>query len=255
MPANRAFSSIYYLFSQNGLNTFKVNTSFKQAFFFNRYWVDEGEKHFPRNKIVAKLRDEMRAVVKDNGELNGNGKTSTEDSPTSQAGQDEVEADNSILWSTSRLGGNSFALNGSYRMEDALNSTPGRAGNGTANRRFPPRPSPERLANQIRQMESAQEKMSSAVLENSRALLETQESMLNELRKTREDVSRNFRENTEAVKDLRGEIGSLWREMRDEMRKIADKKQEVVVVKEDKPSNVAPSSTQGGSQKPITKAM
>ena len=44
--------------------------------------------------------------------------------------------------------------------------------------------------------------------------LESQESILSELRKTREDVSRNLRENTEAVRDLRGEIGSIWREMR-----------------------------------------
>ena len=180
--------------------------------------MDEGEKHFPRNKIVAKLRDEMRAIVKEREETNGNGNgvaSTEESSPTSQGGpNDEVEGDNSILWSTSRLGANNFTLNGSYRMEDALNSTPGRGGNGTGNRRFPPRPSPERLANQIRQIESAQEKMSSAVLENSRSLLETQESILGELRKTREDVSRNLRENTEAVRDLRGEIGSIWREMR-----------------------------------------
>ena len=180
--------------------------------------MDEGEKHFPRHKIVAKLRDEMRAIVKEREETNGNGNgvaSTEESSPTSQGGpNDEVEGDNSILWSTSRLGANNFTLNGSYRMEDALNSTPGRGGNGTGNRRFPPRPSPERLANQIRQIESAQEKMSSAVLENSRSLLETQESILSELRKTREDVSRNLRENTEAVRDLRGEIGSIWREMR-----------------------------------------
>ena len=160
----------------------------------------------------------MRAIVKEREETNGNGNgvaSTEESSPTSQGGpNDEVEGDNSILWSTSRLGANNFTLNGSYRMEDALNSTPGRGGNGTGNRRFPPRPSPERLANQIRQIESAQEKMSSAVLENSRSLLETQESILGELRKTREDVSRNLRENTEAVRDLRGEIGSIWREMR-----------------------------------------
>merc|ERR1711971_1016289 len=125
---------------------------------------------------------------------------------------------------------------------------------GTGNRRFPPRPSPERLANQIRQIESAQEKMSSAVLENSRSLLETQESILGELRKTREDVSRNLRENTEAVRDLRGEIGSIWREMRDELRRNADKKQEVVLVKDDnKPvSHSGPQGGGSGSQKALT---
>ncbi len=162
--------------------------------------------------------------------MNGNGHQSTDGSPSSHAG-DDVEADNSILWSTSRLG-NSFALNGSYRLEDALNSTPGRSvGGGT--RRFPPRPSPERLANQVRQVESAQEKIVSAISETNRASLETQEAILGELRKTREDVTRNFRENTEAVRDLRGEMSSMWREMREELRRIASKKQEVVVVKEE----------------------
>ena len=110
----------------------------------------------------------MRSVREDNagGEnLNGNGHQSTDGSPSSHAG-DDIEADNSILWSTSRLAGNnSFALNGSYRLEDALNSTPGRTA-GT--RRFPPRPSPERLANQVRQVESAQEKIVSAISENNR---------------------------------------------------------------------------------------
>lgn len=187
---------------------------------------------------MAKLRDRMRAMGGE-GELNGNGQASTEDSPTSQG--DDLEADNSILWSNSRLGG-SFALNGSYRLEDALNSTPGNRSNA-ATRRFQPRPSPERLANQIRQVESAQEKMSSAILENSRSLLETNEAVLNELRKTREDFSRNLRENTEAVRDLRGEIGSIWRELRDEMRRSANKKQEVIVVKDEKPS--APAAIAG----------
>ena len=175
----------------------------------------------------------MRSVREDNagGEnLNGNGHQSTDGSPSSHAG-DDIEADNSILWSTSRLAGNnSFALNGSYRLEDALNSTPGRTAGA---RRFPPRPSPERLANQVRQVESAQEKIVSAISENNRASLETQEAILGELRKTREDVARNFRENTEAVRDLRGELSSMWREMREELRRIASKKQEVVVVKEE----------------------
>ncbi len=140
--------------------------------------MDQGEKQFPRNKSVAKLREKMKLAGGEVGEMNGNGHgASTEDSPSSQGREDDnnVDADNSILWSTSRLGG-SFALNGSYRLEDALNSTPGRSAN--AGRRFPPRPSPERLANQIRQVESAQEKMASAVMENSRALLETQETIL-----------------------------------------------------------------------------
>jgi len=172
-------------------------------------WADLGEKHFPRNPSIKKLREKMRSVREDNGaNMNGNGHQSTDGSPSSHAG-DDVEADNSILWSTSRLG-NSFALNGSYRLEDALNSTPGRSvGGGT--RRFPPRPSPERLANQVRQVESAQEKIVSAISETNRASLETQEAILGELRKTREDVTRNFRENTEAVRDLRGELSSMWR--------------------------------------------
>ena len=39
--------------------------------------------------------------------------------------------------------------------------------------------------------------------------LEIQESILSELRKTREDLSRNLRENTEAIWYLRAEIGYL----------------------------------------------
>ena len=101
-------------------------------------------------------------------------------SPSSQQ-EDEIEADNSILWSTTRGQGTSFTtLNGSYRVEDYLNSTPGRPGNGnntTPARRFPPRPSPERLANQIRNVESTQEKIVASMAENSRCLLETQEAI------------------------------------------------------------------------------
>ena len=190
----------------------------------------------------------MRSVSNKDEGLNGNGQISTEDSPNSHTGaEDEVEADNSILWSTSRLG-NSFALNGSYRVEDALNSTPGRSNN--PGRRFPPRPSPERLANQMRQIESAQEKMSAAVLDNSRALLETQEAILGELRKTREDVARNMRENTEAVRDLRSEMGSLWREMREEIRRNANKKQEVIVVNQPEPAPRPPPAAAPGPSNP-----
>lgn len=215
--------------------------SFKLQILSNRYWVDQGEKLFPRNKVFGKLREKMRND--DNEEVNGNGQHSTDDSPSSQRDRDEeIEADNSILWSTSRLGG-SFALNGSYRLEDALNSTPGKAPNSAAARRFPPRPSPERLANQIRSVEAAQDKMASAVVENSRALLETQEAILGELRKTREDMNRNLRENYEAVKDLRSEMNSIWRDVKEEMRRNASQKQEVVVVNkhvEDKPAAAAP---------------
>ena len=100
-----------------------------------------------------------------------------------------------------------------------MNSTPGRgpggnAGNGsnvnTPARRFPPRPSPERLANQIRNVESTQEKIVASMAENSRCLLETQEAILVELRKAREEYSRGIRENTEAVKDLRSEVNSIF---------------------------------------------
>jgi hypothetical protein len=40
--------------------------------------------------------------------------------------------------------------------------------------------------------------------------LETQESILSELRKTQEDVSKNLRENTEAIWYLREENWSIW---------------------------------------------
>jgi Ran GTPase-activating protein 1 len=194
----------------------------------------------------------------DGGELNGNGQPSTDDSPNSQRDKDEdVEADNSILWSNSRLGG-SFALNGSYRLEDAMNSTPGggrysnAGGAATSGRRFPPRPSPERLANQIRNMEVSQEKMVAAVVENGRTMVETQEAILQELRKTREDMGRNVRDNTEAVRDLRGEMNSLWRELREEMRRNASKKQEVVVIKQDpSAAAVANNNSNNPAHKPL----
>ena len=69
--------------------------------------------------------------------------------------------------------------------------------------------------------------------ENSRCLLETQEAILVELRKTREEYSRGIRENTEAVKDLRSEVNSIWRDVRDEMRRMSSQKQDVVVVKQE----------------------
>ena len=91
---------------------------------------------FPKNKIINKLKEKMRAAGKADGDdFNGNGQQSTDDSPSSQGGRDDdVEADNSILWSSSRPGGGSFALNGSYRLEDALNSTPGRNNVSSARR-------------------------------------------------------------------------------------------------------------------------
>ena len=209
-----------------------------------RYWADQGEKQFPRNKVIGRLREKMRGTNEDESrELNGNGHQSTDASPTSQ-NDDDLEADNSILWSTRQ--GTSFVLNGSYRVEDYLNSTPGRTSNTPA-RRFPPRPSPERLANQIRNVESTQEKIVATMTENSRSLLETQEAILGELRKTREEMSRGLRENTEAVKDLRSEVNSIWRDVRDEMRRISSQKQEVMVVKEREEK-----SSTSSSQKPLT---
>jgi len=200
-----------------------------------RYWADQAEKQFPRNQHVRKLRDKMKGSVEFNG--NGNNHPQSSDASPSSQQEDEIEADNSILWSTTRGQGTSFTtLNGSYRVEDYLNSTPGRPGNGnntTPARRFPPRPSPERLANQIRNVESTQEKIVASMAENSRCLLETQEAILVELRKTREEYSRGIRENTEAVKDLRSEVNSIWRDVRDEMRRVSSQKQDVVVVKQE----------------------
>lgn len=202
---------------------------------FFRYWADQAEKQFPRNQHVRKLRDKMKGSVEFNG--NGNNHPQSSDASPSSQQEDEIEADNSILWSTTRGQGTSFTtLNGSYRVEDYLNSTPGRPGNGnntTPARRFPPRPSPERLANQIRNVESTQEKIVASMAENSRCLLETQEAILVELRKTREEYSRGIRENTEAVKDLRSEVNSIWRDVRDEMRRVSSQKQDVVVVKQE----------------------
>ncbi len=126
------------------------------------------------------------------------------------------------MWSTSRIG-NSFNLNGSYRLEDVLNST-GKGGANGSVRKFQPRPSPERLANQIRSVEASQDKIVNAVMENSRSMVETQEAMLEELRKTREEFSRGQREQAEAIRDLRSEVTSIWRELRDHFRKQEDEK-------------------------------
>ena len=57
----------------------------------------------------------------------------------------------------------------------------------------------ERLANQIRTVEATQEKIVATMTENSRSLLETQEAILGELRRTREEMTRGLRENTESV--------------------------------------------------------
>ena len=60
----------------------------------------------------------------------------------------------------------------------------------------------ERLANQIRTVEATQEKIVATMTENSRSLLETQEAILGELRRTREEMTRGLRENTESVRYL-----------------------------------------------------
>ena len=119
-----------------------ILTTFETDYFIFRYWIDQGEKQFPRNKTVVKLKEKMNGNNDNEYNGNGNGYQSTDISPSSQNKDDDVEADNSILWSTNNMRqGNSFALNGSYRVEDYLNSTPGR-GSNTPARRFPPRPSP-----------------------------------------------------------------------------------------------------------------
>ena len=55
------------------------------------------------------------------------------------------------------------------------------------------------MANQIRTVEATQEKIVATMTENSRSLLETQEAILGELRRTREEMTRGLRENTESV--------------------------------------------------------
>ena len=91
-----------------------------------------------------------------------------ENSPKGNDGRDyDEDDDNSILWSAATGGGASFLLNGS--RQDVLTNSTGRQGsyystpqqishrNGNVNvtpgkdslRRFPPRPSPERLQAQV----------------------------------------------------------------------------------------------------------
>lgn len=212
-----------------------------------RYWVEQGEKFYPKSPVVKKLKEKMkqaRGGEEDN--MNGNnGLDSINTSPNSQQ-DNNVEADNSILWSTARIGAASVALNGSYRLEDLTNTSTPREGH-----RFVPRPSPERLASQVKSVEVAQEKMAACLAENSRMMVETQEAMLGELRKTREDTARNLRENTEAIKDLRSEVTSIWREMREEMRKHADRAKEVVVLKKEEKGPAAPEAVQTPAGKPL----
>ena len=131
------------------------------------------------------------------------------------------------------------------------------------------------MANQIRTVEATQEKIVATMTENSRSLLETQEAILGELRRTREEMTRGLRENTESVryfdvliiqrendfllivfmfqvKDLRSEVNSIWRDVREEMRRISSKKQEVVVVKQEEKAPVVAAAPTTPAQKPLT---
>jgi hypothetical protein len=84
----------------------------------------------------------------------------------------------------------------------------------------------EMLANHIRNMEVSHEKMVDTIVENGRTMVEAQDL------------------NTEAVRDLRGEINSLWRhlgELRKEMRQNASKKQDIVVIKSSEKADPASS--------------
>ena len=116
-------------------------------------------------------------------------------------GYDNEDDDNSILWSAVTGGGSSF-LNGSRNYGNARNSTGkgpiqtsyhstpvGFQRNGTTNgtssrdsvRRFPPRPSPERLQAQVKALELTQEKMFHSMEEQSRSLQETMETLILEV--------------------------------------------------------------------------
>ena len=123
-------------------------------------------------------------------------------------GYGNEDDDNSILWSAVTGGGASF-LNGSRHysnnrnsvgpIQTSYHSTPvGLQRNGTTNgtssrdavRRFPPRPSPERLQAQVKSLELTQEKMFHAMEEQSRSLQETMETLISETRQTREATSK-----------------------------------------------------------------
>ena len=61
-----------------------------------------------------------------------------------------------------------------------LNSN-GMSGKDQSTRRFPPRPSPERLQAQVKSVEANQEKMFAVMGENQQAMLETMEALLSEV--------------------------------------------------------------------------
>ena len=118
--------------------------------------------------------------------------------------------------------------------------------------RFAPRQSPERLANQVRVVELAQEKVLNAVQENGRSQIETLEAILAEMRLSREemrvgreetsklgrdmfdlqtailtevqhvkdDTSRQLRENTRSLKDATSEISNLCDDLNRQMKQL-----------------------------------
>ena len=55
------------------------------------------------------------------------------------------------------------------------------SGKDQSTRRFPPRPSPERLQAQVKSVEANQEKMFAVMGENQQAMLETMEALLSEV--------------------------------------------------------------------------
>lgn len=114
-----------------------------------RYWVEQGFKFYPKDKAVQRLKVKME----DFGVGGGAASKLLEESAASQGGGSGggpgVEDDNSILWSTTAVSSSSFVV-GDNRFNLSC-STPNRNGFGSygnsavKERRFVPRPSPERL--------------------------------------------------------------------------------------------------------------
>jgi hypothetical protein len=118
--------------------------------------------------------------------------------------------------------------------------------------RFAPRQSPERLVNQVRSVEVAQEKVLNAVQENGKSQLETLEAILAELRLSREEMSvgreeaskigrdsidlqtailnelqhfkedtnRQLRENTRSLKDATSEMSNTCDDLNRQMKAL-----------------------------------
>ena len=194
--------------------------------FFYRYWVEQGAKFFPKNQSVKRLKVKMTDASSAGVSAATSAMTSAETSPKND------EEDGGNLWSTTSQGAsflanaNGSTLGGRFTDLNAslATSTPNRStsngGSLDQRARFAPRPSPERLQSQMK----TQERAIAALQEQQATLLETNDAVLNEVRKNREAIREELSKNQGEVKriveeTLRVESLKSKYELRDEISK------------------------------------